>query len=237
MGQWTVKEEAGVAIVQLDDGKANTLTLAEFDSLRAALDTARKSSATAVVLAGRPGYFCAGLNLKVMPTLSVQEMVTTIERFGEVVAELFVFEKPVVAAVSGHALGGGAIFAFASDVRLFAEGPFKFGLNEVAAGLFVPTFGVEVARACVPPEHLMEVVAHSRILSPAEALKLRIAESVHPPEQLHAAAMARAQKLAELGNEGYALTKRYMRGPAAQLAKERLTFEVERLGRSLVAKG
>ncbi len=226
-----------MAIVQMDDGKANTLTLAEFDGMRAALDTARKSPAQAVLLAGRPGYFCAGLNLKVMPTLTPKQMETTIERFGEVVAELFLFEKPVVAAVSGHALGGGAIFSFASDVRLFAEGPFKFGLNEVQAGLFVPTFGVEVARACVPPEHLMEVVAHARVLSPAEALKLRIAESVHPPDQLHAAALARAQKLAEIGNQGYALTKRYMRGPAATLAKERLAIEVDQLGRSLAAKG
>jgi len=236
MEKWTVREEAGVAIVQLDDGKANTLTLAEFDGMRAAFDQARRSSAQAVLFTGRPGYFSAGLNLKVMPTLELSELMMTMTRFGEVVAELFLFEKPVVAAVTGHALGGGAIFGFASDVRLFAEGPFKYGLNEVAGGLVLPAFGMEVARSCVPTEHLLEVALHAKVMNPQEALKLRIAESVHPPEQLFAVALARAQMLAELGGQAYAKTKLALRGEAEKIIRARLPLEVESFSKMLSAK-
>ena len=233
MGEYTVREEGGIAVLQMDDGKANALTLAEFNSLGAALEKIRKSPAAAVVLTGRAGYFTAGLNLKVMPTLSPRELAAMIERFGEVSTDLFTFEKPIVAAVSGHALGAGAIFAFASDVRLFAEGPFKFGLNEVPAGLFVPTFGVELARAAVPVEHQTELILHGRVISPTEAKQMRIAESLHAPEQLFAAAMARAQQLAELGGDGYAATKRNLRGVAARHVRDRILIEVEQLGRAL----
>ena len=53
----------------------------------------------------------------------------------------------VVAAVSGHALGGGAMMALAADIRIFADGAFRFGLNEVQIGLFVPSYAIELARA------------------------------------------------------------------------------------------
>ena len=142
MGQWVIKREGPIAVLSMDDGKANTVLVAEFDGLARALEEIKACDAAAVVLAGRPGFFSAGLNLKVLPTLSQSEVQRLITRFGEVVLELFVFPRPVVAAVGGHALGAGAIFGFASDVRLFAEGAFKYGLNEVPGGLFVPTFGI-----------------------------------------------------------------------------------------------
>ena len=236
MDKWTVTEEAGVAVVKFDDGKANTLTLAEFDQMRAALQKASKSSCQAVLLEGRPGYFSAGLNLKVMPTLELPELMKTMQRFGEVVAELYVLDKPVVAAVGGHALGGGAIFGFCSDVRIFADGPFKFGLNEVAGGLVLPTFGIEVARSAVPVEYLTEVALHAKVMNPKEALDRRIAESVHPPEQLRAVAMARAQMLAELGGQAYAKTKLGIRGDSHKKILERLPLEVESFSKALSAR-
>ena len=237
MDKWTVTEEAGVAVVKFDDGKANTLTLAEFDQMRAALEKASRSKCQAVLLEGRPGYFSAGLNLKVMPTLELSELMKTMQRFGEVVAELYVLDKPVVAAVGGHALGGGAIFGFASDVRLFADGPFKYGLNEVAGGLVLPTFGIEPARSAVPVEYLTEVALHAKVMNPREALDRRIAESVHPPEQLRQVALARAQMLAELGGQAYAKTKLGIRGDSHKKILERLPQEVETFARLLSARG
>ena len=159
-----------------------------------------------------------------------------ITRFGEVVLELFVFPRPVVAAVGGHALGAGAIFGFASDVRLFAEGAFKYGLNEVPGGLFVPTFGIVTARASVPSQHLTQLVLHGRVFSPTEALQLGVAESVHAPDALLPAALARANQLAELAGEGYGYTKLLLRGPWAEQARRGLTDEVAHLAIALGSK-
>lgn len=236
MGQWIIKREGPIAVLSMDDGKANALLLAEFEGLSRALAEIAASDASAVVLTGRPGYFTAGLNLKVLPTLSTGELEKLITQFGLTVIDLMLFPKPVVAAVSGHALGGGAIFAFASDVRLFADGPFKFGTNEVPGGLFVPTFGIVTAKLAVPSEQLTSIIMHGRVFGPAEALQLRIAESVHSPETLMTAALARANALAGLGGQGYALTKLLLRGPLAEEARRNLPGEVAQLGIALGAK-
>lgn len=236
MGQWNVARDGAVAVLSMDDGKANALTLNEFNGLDAALTEIESSDASAVVLTGRAGYFSAGLNLKVMPSLSIDEVRKLITRFGEVTLKLFLFPKPVVAAVSGHALGGGAIFSFASDVRLLAQGPFKFGLNEVPAGLFVPTFAIEPARASAPARKLTELVMHGKVLSPDECLKLDIAESVHEPAALLPAAVERAKQLGELSGPGYALTKKLLRGPSAEHAAKNIAPEVDALAKSLGEK-
>src|SRR5262249_16712786 len=141
------RAEGTIAALTLEDGKANTFERSTFEALEKALEEIAVAQVGAVMLHGRPGFFSAGLDLKVLPALSLPERVETIRAFGRAMLALFGFQKPVVAAVTGHALGAGAMLALAADVRLCAEGPFRFGLNEVPIGMVVPTFGVEIARA------------------------------------------------------------------------------------------
>lgn len=231
-----ITREGSVAVLAMDDGKANAFTMPEFEGLSRSLKELEQSDCTAVVLTGRPGYFTAGLNLKVLPTLSTPDLEKLITKFGEVVVELMMFPKPVVAAVSGHALGAGAIFAYASDVRICADGAFKIGLNEVPGGLFVPTFGIVTAKLAMPMPLLTTMVMHGRVFGPADALQLGIVEAVVAPDALRAAAIARAAALGELGGHGYALTKTLLRGPLAEEAKRNLPAEVAQLGTALGAK-
>jgi enoyl-CoA hydratase len=229
MAQWQVRYEDDVAIVSFDDGKANAVLAAEFASLERALDEVLASKALSVVLTGREGYLSAGLNLKALPSLSLEEKKLTVTAMGSAVLKLFLFPKPVVAAVSGHALGAGAMFALACDIRVFAEGPFKFGLNEVPAGLFVPSFAIALARATVSPSRLTELVVHGRVLTPQEALSMHIAERLHAPESLLPAAMMHARHLTSFSGPGYALTKKLVRGPMAEAARALLPDELEAL--------
>jgi enoyl-CoA hydratase len=229
MSQWTTERVDEVAVISRDDGKANTVLSEDFRALEATLDEVEQGGALAVVLAGRPGFFCAGLNLKALPGLSVEGKQALVTDMGRAVLKLFLFPRPVVAAVGGHALGAGAMFALAADVRIFAEGPFKFGLNEVPAGLFVPSYAIELARAAVSASRLTELVVHGRVLSPMEALTMHVAEGVHSPEALRTAALMRARSLAALSGTGYAITKRLVRGPAAEQARARLPSELAEL--------
>ncbi|MDP3236740.1 MAG: enoyl-CoA hydratase-related protein [Myxococcales bacterium] len=233
MAQWHVTYDGDVALVALDDGKANAVLTPEFEGLVAALDEVVASRALSVVLTGRPGYLSAGLNLKQLPSLSMEEKKDVVRAMGTAVLKLFLLPKPVVAAVSGHALGAGAMFALAADLRVFAEGPFKFGLNEVPAGLFVPSFGVELARAAISTSRLTELVVHGRVLTPQEALSMHVAENVHAPESLLAAAMMHARHLAGFSGAGYALTKRLVRGAAAEKALASLPGELDELARMM----
>jgi enoyl-CoA hydratase len=236
MAAWKIERAGEVAVITLDDGKANALLVPEFEGLEAVLGEVERSDARAIVLTGRPGYLSAGLNLKALGGLSMEEKQALVGAMGHAVLKLFLFPKPVVAAVSGHALGAGAMLALAADVRVFAEGPFKFGVNEVQVGLFVPSFGVELARAAVSTSRLTELVVHGRVISPMEALTMHVAEGVHAPDALVAAATMRARALASLQGGGYALTKALVRGAGADLARSRIPGELAELARLMDAR-
>jgi enoyl-CoA hydratase len=233
MAQWKIERDGDVAIVSLDDGKANALLVPEFLGLEAALDEVEKSTALSVVLTGRPGFFSAGLNLKALGAMSLDEKKQLVAAMGSAVLKLFLFPRPVVAAVSGHALGGGAMFALASDLRVFADGTFRFGLNEVQVGLFVPSYAIELARSAVSTSRLTDLVIHGRVLSPMEALDMHLADSVQAPGSLISAAMIRARDLAKLTGTGYAITKRLVRGPGAETARAKIAGELDTLASML----
>src|SRR5262245_55682440 len=75
-------ERDGIAEIALDDGKVNAMSMTFFDGLNAALDRAEEGDARAVVVSGRAGYFSAGLNIKLLPTLPPDEMSRTLVTFG-----------------------------------------------------------------------------------------------------------------------------------------------------------
>ncbi len=222
----------------MDDGKANALALAEFESLSKALAQVRASDAGAMVLTGRPGFLSAGLNLKVLPTLEVPELMKVLRTFARVVGdELFMMPLPCVAAVSGHAIAGGAMLALACDVRIAARGPFKLGLNEVPGGLPVPAFGVELMRHVSPPRHMAKLVMHGTMLTPDEALAHGIVDELVEPSELLPRALARAEALAELPLSAYQATKVNVRGPSVEYTRARLDPEMEALGKALSGRG
>ena len=125
------------------------------------------------------------------------------------------------------------MLALAADTRLFADGTFRFGLNEVPIGLFVPSYAIELARACVSASRLTDLVAHGRVLSPMEALSMHVAEAVHSPEALRAAALMVARDLGKLSGSGYAITKRLLREPGAEAARARIPAELEVLAQMM----
>ncbi len=234
MSTFQLSRDGAVAVLTHDDGKANTFTRPQFDELFERLDEIARSDATALLYRGRAGYFSAGLNLKVLPTLKDTEWAPLLSAFGECVLRLFTFPKPVVAEVTGHAIGAGAMLAYAADVRVFQKGAFKFGLNEVPNGMPVPGYGVEVARFALPWASQLDLIVHGRLIDPDEALTLRVAERVE--EDAHAVALARAQALAQLPTDPYAVTKLNLRGAAAESARSRITAETEQFIQAMAGR-
>ena len=221
-----VESRGPVALVFMDDGKANALSPAFMRGLR---DTLREAAGAhgAVVLAGRAGFFSGGLDVKLLPALPHPERVEMVKELGRLLLDVFLCPRPVVAAVTGHALAGGALLALACDARLAVDAPARFGLNEVAIGLSVPTFGVEIARTVVSPQWQAELCLHARVLTLPEARDRGIFESLHAPDALLDAAVARATPLAAFATSAYEATKVRLRGPAAATARAALDDEID----------
>ena len=219
--------EGSVARITLDDGKVNAMSADLFAALNAALDRAEREKPGAVVIAGRPGCYSAGLDLKLLPTLPPADLRATLVTFGRTMLRIFTFPIPTVAAVTGHAVAGGAMLAFACDLRWVADGPFRIHLNEVAIGLTLPTWALAIAYSSIPSRWHTEALLHARAYSPGEALERGMVHGVaRPGERVIEEATAAAAPLAALDQPAYATTKARHRAMIVRWASDVLESEM-----------
>jgi enoyl-CoA hydratase len=199
-----------VAVIQMDDGKANALSRAMIDALVAALARAEQE-ASAVVLAGRAERFCAGFDLRVMMS-SPAAALELLRAGSSLLMKLYGTPLPLVIACTGHALAGGALVVLTGDYRIGAEGAFKLGLNEVTIGLPVPRLAMELARDRLLPTELAPATLHAKIYDPAGAAAAGYLDAVVPADQVLARAKQEAARLGALSRMAYAATKTRLRG-------------------------
>lgn len=214
----------GVAVVTMDDGKANALSDTMITELLAALARA-EGEASAVVLAGRPDKFCAGFDLRAMMA-GPESAVALLRRGSELLMRLFTFPRPLVIAGTGHALAGGALVVLTGDVRYAADGPYKIGLNEVAIGLPVPVLAMELARARIQPTELTSATLLAKIYAPAEARAAGYIDHVVPAGELLGAAVAEAARLGKLSRAAFVGTKQRLRRATVELIETSLESDL-----------
>ena len=194
-----------IAHIHFDDGKANVLNSGSLSALEQALEQSK--AAKAVVLSGREGTFSGGLDLKTLPTLPVEEFRATMGQFTSLCRALLTFPRPVVAAVTGHAIAGGTVLLLCCDHRIGEPGSFKIGLSEVPIGMPLPTFVLRLAEHSVSKRHLIEAALHGRLYPPAEAESAGYLQSVAESGQAVSRAHQVAANLGALPNPAYLLTK------------------------------
>lgn len=194
-----------VLVATMDDGKANALSLDMIAALHGALDEAEKG-ASALVIAGRPGRFCAGFDLAAM--MAGAESVKTLVGAGaELYLRVLLSPKPVVVAATGHAMAGGAIFLLAADVRVGTAGPFKVGLNEVSLSMTLPIFAMELARDRLAPRELTRATTQAVIYDPEGAVAAGYLDTLAAPEALLETALREANRLGALPGKAFHATK------------------------------
>jgi enoyl-CoA hydratase len=218
-------EKDAVLVTAMDDGKANAFSRSLVDELGAALDLAEKSGVSVFVLTGRTGMLSGGFDLSEMGK-GKSEAEALVTAGAELLLRLYEFPKPVVTACSGHAIAFGALLLLASDVRVGAQGKFKIGLNEVANGMTLPIFGVELARERLSKRHFERAALHSELYTPQGAQDAGFLDSVVPAEALEATALAEAARLATLQAASYAGTKRRAHGATAARIRASLRVDV-----------
>lgn len=216
-----------VAVITLDDGKANAISHAMADAIDTALDRAEADQARALVIAGRPGRFCAGFHLPTMQE-SVGSARDLLRVGGELALRLYLFPAPVVLAVTGHALAMGAILLMATDVRVGAVGDFKLGMNEVGIGMPVPKFGTELADDRLSRRHLDAAINLATIYDPAGAVEAGFLDVAVDPDSVVDEAKARAHALAAGLHPGpFVTTRANRRGDVADRIRAGLAADVE----------
>ena len=220
--------DGAVAVITMDDGKANALSPASITALDAALDRAEEE-AKAVVLAGRPGRFSAGFDLKIMMS-GPQNARALLEQGARLFMRLYGFPRPLVVACTGHAIAGGCLAMLCGDVRVGVQGEFKLGMNEVAIGMPLPVLAVELVRARVGLQHLDEATLFARIYTPDEALSVGLLTHVVSGDALAQTAVKHAQALGALSTMAYAESKLRLRRNIIDYVLETLDSDLASFG-------
>lgn len=209
----------GIVTLRLAHGKVSAFDIELCEGLARAFAEIGATEARAVIVTGSGSVFSGGVDLfRVLDGGSEY-----VERFyPEMVRmflDLFTFPKPVIAAVNGHAIAGGAVLALAADYRIMASGNGRIGVPEMLVGVPFPPSILEAIRFAVPPQHFQHLVYTGRTVTPDDALRFGLVDEVVAPEELLTRANEMAAHIATLPPEAFALAKRQIRDHAADRAK------------------
>ena len=206
-----LERQGATAVLTLDRPPVNALDLKALLALETALDeVAAAPPEGGLVLTGAGKAFSAGVDTRAFDGYGAADRAAMILGITRMIAGLYSLNCPVVAAVNGHALGGGFVLMLACDVRLAAPGEARLGLTEAQAGVPFPAGPLEVIRAELGPDLLRRLTLTSETLTPAELAAQGVIDGLVEGD-LVAAAVERAAALAR--QPAFGLVKAQLRAP------------------------
>ena len=204
----------GVAVLSADRPPANALDLALLEEIVAAVQPFANDPPRALVLAGRPGFFSAGVDLKLAPTYEPEDRRRMVSAINAMALGVYELPCPVVGAITGHAVAGGLVLALCTDLRV-ASSAGRYGLTEVKVGIGYPQAAIGVVRAELAPHAARRLALGSELLGASECLHLGVFDEVAEPNDVLPRALELATSLAAFPREIYARTKRELRAATA----------------------
>lgn len=194
-----LERRSGVVVVTLNRPQAmNAINLQMRRELHEALDTLRRDAAVgAVVLTGAGDKaFSAGMDLREFSQVLAETPLAEMRRYrweqGEGMAN---FDKPIIAAIQGLAIGGGVELGLLCDI-CFASDAASFAFAEVTRGLMPGNGGTQRLTRRVGRSRALEMILSGRTVTAAEALTMGLVDHVEPADQLLDRAVALAQQIA-----------------------------------------
>lgn len=202
----------GIATLRLAHGKVSALDLELCNAIAREFESAATSNdVRAVILTGTGTTFSAGVDLRRLVDAGNDYVQDFVEAFDAMIRAMFVFPKPAIAAINGHAIAGGAIMAFACDYRLMTGG--RIGVPEALVGVPFPPLALEVVRFGVPKQHLQSVVLLARTYELADAKSIGLVDEAIGAGALMERANQIARQMASITPDAFRLTKRQLREP------------------------
>lgn len=214
-----IRNESGIAVLALRHGKANALDVEICKALRREFKRLAKSDVRAVVITSEGKIFSAGVDLPRAAEGGRKYLRDLVLALDEMYEEIFLFPKPVVAAVNGHAIAGGCVLACCADYRVLARDTGRMGVTELLVGVPFPPFAFEVLRATTSPMHFPKFTATGETFDTEGALANGFADEAVSADRLMPRALEKAEQLAAIRAEAFAANKRHVRATAKQILK------------------
>ena len=200
------KKEENISIISLDDGKANVSSSNMSKQISTCLDEISKEEG-ALIITGRQGMFSAGLDLKTIQSGNIEEIKDMSLNAFKLLAKLFSFPRPVIAACSGHGIALGTFLLCCCDYRIGVKGDFLIGANEMKTNMVIPTPILELIKFRVNQSYKYRAILGAEMFSLESAVKTGLIDEVVEINDLHERALKKAKELSTMGHPSYSLTK------------------------------
>jgi enoyl-CoA hydratase len=203
----TLTKESDISIIKLDDGKANAFSYDMLFQVNELLAKVPRDSG-ALVITGREGLFSGGFDLKTLATGDMEKITKMVQLGYNLLLELFSFDRPIVAAVSGHSIALGLFVTCSADYRIAIDGKYMCQANEVRNNMDIPTQIMEILKVRVNKKYFYPAVYHSDAYSVQESIEVGFIDEVVSEDQFMERVMEKAKELATLPHPFYANTKK-----------------------------
>ena len=205
----------GVAVITMNDGKANALSISMQAAVNVALDEALDAKLP-VVLTGRAGILSAGFDLKTL-TASGQPAFDMLNGGIELAIRLLSFPSPVLIACPGHAIAMGVFLLQSCDYRIGVAGNYKYLANEVAIGMTMPHSTIEILRQRLTPAALTRCVLLSEVFTPTNGIDTGFVDRVVATDaELMPAAIEFAKSTLALNAAAHTASKKRLRADSLE---------------------
>ncbi len=210
MGPIQTGDHRGVIIVKLSQDITNAIDMELINELSETLRQAGENPDIRglVLTSANDKFFSIGLDIPLLFPLTRSEFTIFYRAFNRLCIELFTFPKPVVAAVTGHAVAGGCILTLCCDYRFIAEGKKLIGLNEIKLGVPVPYPADRILRHLVGWRRAREVMDGGEFYGGPDLLERGLVDRIMPLKEVLPGAIEKVQALSASSPEAFALIKR-----------------------------
>jgi len=203
-----------IATLKLNRGKVNALNETLVEQLRECFDQLRTDeSVKAIILTGNDKFFSFGLDIPELYPYSPEDFTDFIEKFCNLYTIIYMFPKPVICAIGGHAIAGGFILATACDYRLMTTGKAKIALNEVTFGSSIFAGNLEILKALVGVRNAEIIALRGKMYSAEQAQEFNLIDRVVTNDDLMAEAVYIAESYAQKDQAAYFSIKKLIREP------------------------
>jgi enoyl-CoA hydratase/carnithine racemase len=180
--------DGGIATIRLDRPPMNALNVQVQEEVRAAAaEAGSRSDVSAVIVYGGEKVFAAGADIKEMVAMSYADMIVRSGALQSPFTAVANIPKPVVAAVTGYALGGGCELALCADMRVCGDNA-KLGQPEISLGVIPGAGGTQRLSRLVGPARAKELIFTGRFVDAEEALRIGLVDRVVPAADVYTAA-------------------------------------------------
>lgn len=218
---YLVKSVSGnVASLTLSRGKVNPINEEMAEELSACFTEYSEDPAVkAVILTGNPVFFSFGLDIPGFLAYSKDDFTRFVGKFADLYTQLFVFRKPLIAALSGHTIAGGFMLATACDYRIMVTGKAKISLNEITFGSSLFPGSAEMLKYCVGQRNAEIISFTGAMYSAEEGMGMGLIDKVCGPTNLLEEAEKAALDFVSRYGPAFESIKKLLRTDTAQLMK------------------